>query len=64
MWKITNWKKYLKNIVIHAIKQRQNLLCLLSKPKFTIVFLKIMVCIAMNVNIPAVIYVHHIYKNV
>ena len=31
---------------------------------FKLVFLKSMVCIAMNVEIPAVIDVHHIYKNV
>ena len=48
--------------VIHALKQPKNLLRLLSQPK--VVFLKSMVCIAMNVKIPAAIYAHLIYKNV
>ena len=50
--------------VMHALKQPKNLLRLLSKPNFKIVFLKSMVCIAMNVKIPAAIYAHRICKNV
>ena len=46
---------------IHAVKED---LIVFVNQKFKIVFLKIMVCIVMNVKIPSVIYAHLIYKNI
>ena len=49
MWKITNWKKvFHKCKAIHALKQPKTLLVCWVNQKFKIVFLKSMVCIAMN----------------
>ena len=50
-------KDFDKCKVIYALKPSENLM-------FKIKFLKGMVCITMNVKIPALIYVHCIYKNV
>ena len=50
--------------VMHTLKQPKNLLRLSSKPNVQTCIFKSMVCMAMNVKVPAVTYAHHIYKNV
>ena len=64
MWKMTNWQVFDKCKVIHALKQTKNLLCLLRKSKVQNCISEKYECIATNVKILAVIYAHHIYKNV